>query len=221
MKNYLQVYYNEQSKPYTSYPFKLCQYLVDRFAIDRSGNMIDVGCGRGEFLQGFKQLGLTVNGLDIDKFQGKILDNFEIRKANLEFDRFPYDDQIFDLVFSKSVVEHLHNPENFIKECQRILKPGGRIIIMTPDWQSQRYVFYSDHTHVQPYVELGLARLLDMYGFRHINTELFYQLPWVWHRSWLKIFLQPLRFVFPVKKGQGNSLWRWSRELMLLGTAVK
>lgn len=221
MQTYLETHYSENAKPYTTYPFKLCQHLFGRFGIRTGGTVADVGCGRGEFLQGFKELGLDAYGLDLRRFEGKLLDQFDIRTANIERERFPYDDEMFDLVFSKSVIEHLHNPENFMRECWRILRPGGRIIIMTPDWQSHRYVFYGDHTHVQPYVEAGLANALRMYGFHDVHAELFYQLPWVWKRRVFEVALKPLRLLFPIKKSGGNSFWRWSRELMILGTGVK
>ncbi|MDP3900368.1 MAG: methyltransferase domain-containing protein [bacterium] len=221
MKNYLQVYYSEKAKAYTGYPDKLCRYLAERFGISQGSRLIDVGCGRGEFLLGFQRAGCLAEGLDIRRYGGALLEKFKIKTANIERDRFPYEDESFDAVFSKSVIEHLHNPENFLGECQRILKLGGRLIVMTPDWQSQRYVFYSDHTHVQPYVELGLARVLDLYGFKEIETELFYQLPLLWRHPWMKVALKPLRIILPIKRAQGNSFMRWSRELMILGTGIK
>ncbi len=221
MQNYLEVQYSEAAKPYTAYPAALCRYLAKRFSVPEKSAVLDVGCGRGEFLQGFKQLGLAAYGLDMHRFGGPLLDQFEIRTANVEHERFPYDDETFDFVFSKSVIEHLHNPENFFKECRRILRPGGRIIVMTPDWQSHRYVFYNDHTHVQPYTVTGLGNALKLYGFGDIHTEFFYQLPVVWRFPFLKVLLKPLRVALPIKKSGGNSFWRWSRELMILGTGVK
>lgn len=221
MQNYLSVHYGAAAKPFTEYPVKLCQYLVSRFDLAAVSTVLDVGCGRGEFLHGFKRAGLLPRGLDIVRFPEKYLEDFEVQIANFEQERFPFTDGSFDVVFSKSVIEHLHNPENFIKECRRVLKPGGRIIVMTPDWQSHRYVFYGDHTHVQPYVKAGLVRALEMYGFNSAQAELFYQLTVVWRWPLLKMILKPLRVIFPIKKSGGNSFWRWSRELMILGTAVK
>lgn len=220
MQNYLTIHYDESKKPYTNYPAKLCHYLVSHFNIKTGSVMVDVGCGRGEFMHGFKQAGLDVRGLDIVRFEGKSLEGLNVQNADFEHEPFPYKDASIDLVFSKSVIEHLNNPANFIKECKRILKPNGRIVIMTPDWQSQRYIFYNDYTHLQPYTELGLARALEAYGFRAVHTELFYQLPSVWKYPTLKVAFRPLRVMFPIKRYRGNNIWRWSRELMILGTAT-
>ncbi len=221
MQNYLKVHYSEDTKPITDYPEKLCNYLACRYNVALGSVIVDAGCGRGELLDAFSRYGLKAHGLDIMEFPEGIIGNHPVRAVNFENGRFPFEDNTADVVFSKSVIEHLHNPENFLRESCRVLKPGGRIIVMTPDWQSHRYVFYGDHTHVQPYVEAGLASALRMFGFGDVSTELFYQLPWAWSRPLLKALLKPLRVVFPIKKSGGNSFWRWSRELMILGTGVK
>ena len=51
---------------------------------------------------------------------------------------------------------------------------------MVPDWQSCMFIYYDDFTHVQPYTVTGLRDALRMFGFRDVESELFYQLPVVW-----------------------------------------
>lgn len=171
---------------------------------------MDVGCGRGEFLDGFKKLGLTADGMDLE------IDGIDVGKNN-----FPFPDKKFDFVFSKSVIEHLSEPDNFIKEIYRILKPGGRIIVMTPDWQSQIYIYYDDYTHRHPYTATGLKDLLNIYGFKESSAETFYQLPVLWKYPWLKIFSKFLQVLGPPRKIYKNKFIRWSKELMVLGSAIK
>ena len=64
-KNYLSVVYDEESHPYNDYPKKLCSYLFQAFALKKGMKMLEPGCGRGEFLNNFKDLGLDVIGVDI------------------------------------------------------------------------------------------------------------------------------------------------------------
>ena len=45
----------------------------------------------------------------------------------------PYQDNSFDIVYSIEVIEHLRNPYDFIKEIYRVLRPGGKIIVTTPN----------------------------------------------------------------------------------------
>ena len=92
---------------------------------------------------------------------------------------------------------------------------------MTPDWQSQRCIFYDDYTHVHPYTKIGIENLLKIYGFKEVKSKIFYQLPVLWKYSWLKIFSKFLQFLGPVKKIHKNKFIRWSKELMILGSGIK
>ena len=182
---------------------------------------MDVGCGRGDFAKGFEDLGLEVFGLDVEKGDSELLKEIELKIADIENRSFPFGDETFDIVFSKSVIEHFWKPDNFIKECRRVLKPGGRIIVMTPEWQSQMKIFYNDYTHAHPYTITGLGSLLKIYGFKNVSSEIFYQLPILWKYPQLKILSKLLQVFGPVKKIHKNKFIRWSRELMVLGAGIK
>lgn len=58
MSNYIKVVYDEKVRPYTEYPPQLCKYLSNRFYMKKEDKLLDVSCGRGDFLKGFKDLGL-------------------------------------------------------------------------------------------------------------------------------------------------------------------
>lgn len=221
MQNYLNIAYNFKEKPYTDYPYKLCRYLLRRFNMKKGDKILDAGCGRGDFTKGFKDLDLRAYGLDIEDAKSELLKGIEVKYADIEKDKFPFASNTLDFVFSKSVIEHLKIPDNFIKEIYRVLKPGGRAIIMTPDWQSQMKIFYNDYTHVHPYTKIGLESLLKIFGFKDVSSEIFYQLPILWKFPCLKIFSRLLQIFGPVKKIHKNKFIRWSRELMVLGTGIK
>jgi len=222
MPHYLEVRYNSNTKPYTDYPSQLCRYLVERFAIKKGDKLLDIGCGRGDFTKGFKDLGLDVTGIDREQGDSEFLRGIDVRlQDDLENNPFPFKDGSFDVVFFKSVIEHIRNPDNFMKETLRVLKPGGRVITMTPDWQSQMFIFYDDPTHVHPYTAAGLKDLFLMYGFKDAEAELFYQLPVVWKYSFVKMISRGLQLLGPVKKIYKNKFMRWSRELMILASATK
>lgn len=222
MPNYLEVVYNKKQKPYTDYPSQLCEYLFQRFAMRKGDRILDVGCGRGDFTKGFKDLGLNVSGIDREKGDSEMLQGIDVRLSDdLENNLLPFGNESFNIVFSKSVIEHIREPGKFMEETERVLKPGGRVITMTPDWQSQLYIFYNDYTHVHPYTAEGLKRLLQVYGFKDATSELFCQFPALWKHPWLRIFSKSLQLLGPVKKIEKNKFMRWSRELMILGTGVK
>lgn len=221
MRSYIDVVYDEKVRPYTRYPLQLCNYLFQRFNMKKGDELLDVGCGRGDFLRGFKDLGLVAQGLDIEKSHSPILEDIELRCANFESEPFPFDSDMFDVVFSKSVIEHLFNPENFMRESYRVLKPGGRIILMTPDWISQMKIFFDDHTHRQPYTVASVKDILNIFGFREVSSVIFYQLPLLWRYPFLKILSRILRLFVPVTTKSRIKFVRWSVELMIQGTGIK
>jgi len=221
MVSYIDTIYDIKKRPYTKYPFELCNYLCGRFGIKKGSKLLDVGCGRGDFLKNFKDLGLDATGLDIEKIEPTVSEDVKIYTCNFETDNFPFENESFDVIFSKSVIEHLKNPENLIKEARRILKPDGRIIILTPDWQSQIKIFYDDYTHVHPYTTTGLHDLLKIFNFKNVSSEKFYQLPILWKMPILKIISRTLHIFGPVKKIYKNKFIRWSRELMILAYGEK
>ena len=59
--------------------------------------------------------------------------SIKLKLVNLETDPIPHKDNFFDVVFSKSVLEHFYKPELLVKEMHRVLKPGGTIITLCPD----------------------------------------------------------------------------------------
>lgn len=214
--NYINTVYDETTHPYTSYPDQLAEYLTQRFRI--GGVLLDVGCGRGDFLRAFQRVGFDAKGID-----GEIRENEEdvISGINLETDCIPIDDNSADVVFTKSVLEHIHKPDKMMRECYRVLKPGGRMIAMVPDWQTCMYIYYDDHTHVQPYTANGLRDLLKIYNYKDVISEQFYQLPVVWKHPSVKMISKALGLLGPVKRTSKNKFYRWSRELMVLGTGIK
>ncbi len=221
MPNYIDVIYDKKIRPHTKYPDKLCSYLFNRFNMSKGQTLLDLGCGRGDFAKAFESTGLLVKGLDLQKSSADILQGIEVFYANFEHDKFPFKDESFDVVFSKSVIEHIQSPQHFIKETRRILKPGGRIITMTPDWHTQQLIFYDDYTHVHPYTVTGLKDMLVIFDFKNIQVEKFYQLPILWKYPQLKILSKTLQLFGPVKKIYKNKFIRWSRELMILAYGEK
>lgn len=85
--------------------------------------------------------------------------------VNFEVDTFPVEDNSVDFAVSLAVIEHLRDPENFISEVYRCLKPGGVVYLSTPNFRLDWKNFYNDPTHVRPYTPESLEQLLKLSGF--------------------------------------------------------
>lgn len=225
-KDYLSVVYDERT-PRTEYPFELAAYLSGRFSFKEGDKLLEIGCGRGEFLEAFKKLGLDCYGIDLSDRSTQSPGEDQIRKVDVSKDLLPYTDGSFDIVYHKSLIEHLYSPDNLMRETYRVLKPGGRVIILTPDWVSQMKVFYEDYTHSKPYNKVSLHDLLQVYGFSNVQTELFHQLPLVWKHPQIKVLTKVLQILISTPTARkvteitGIKFFRWAVELMVLGTGIK
>ena len=113
--------------------------------------VLDLGCGGRELSWGAKKRGLEYRGLDISD-------------GNFETDPFPVEDESVDIVIALALIEHLHNPDNFMKESLRVLKPGGVIVLSSPNWRYSWRTFYDNPAHVQPYSEKSIRVLVEAYG---------------------------------------------------------
>lgn len=223
MRDYVSVVYNEQDRPKTDYPRRLAGYLVSRFHLPKGAVIVDAGCGRGDFAAAFAQAGLSVLGLDRSPVSAEALQEAGVKVCQVDVAEgvWPVADRSVDAVFSKSVIEHIHNPERFMSQTRRVLKPGGRVITMTPDWEVNMRIFYDDHTHVQPYTLRSLRKLLLMSGFREVTAERFYQLPIYWRHPALQIASRILQIFLPPNPDRKNKFFRWSVEPMCLASGIK
>jgi SAM-dependent methyltransferase len=124
------------------------------------GRLLDAGCGSKPYRRLF-----TVSeyvGLDIDSpvaRQRGVADVFYAGKV------FPFESASFDAVLCNQVLEHVFNPDEFLSEIARVLRPGGKLLLTVP--------FVWDE-HEQPwdyarYSSFGLQALLEKNGFRVVS----------------------------------------------------
>lgn len=219
MSDYLKIVYNEKTRPYTEYPKKLIHYLFNVFQMKEGMALLEPGCGRGEHLRLFKEFGLDVYGMDVSPEAPSLAKDLNISVCDLETDNLPYPDDYFDVIYSKSFLEHIRDPSIFLKEAYRVLKPGGLLLSMVPDWESQYKKFYDDYTHVSPFTIVSLKNIQLVVGFEEVEVYKFRQLPIVWKYPVLNSFCALISPFIPIRTT--IPFLRWSRELMLVGAGRK
>ena len=173
-KNYIDVVYESNKKPFTSYPEKLIKLLAKRYNLKKESKILEMGCGRGEFLNEFTKLGMNGCGIDLSDFAKDYCNNAEIKVVDISKDPVPYLDNSFDIVFSKSFIEHFYYPEEIFKEAYRILKPSGILINLTPEWNYIYKSFYDDYTHRTPFTKKSLEDIHHVTGFKNLEVHFQY-----------------------------------------------
>jgi len=135
--------------------------------------LLDLGCGRGEWLELTREEGFSVKGADLDA--GMLSYCYDLELDVVQEDAINFlkklPDNYADVISSFHVVEHIgfSNVQALFNEAFRVLKPGGIIIIETPN--SENIVvgsnsFYLDPTHEKPIPHQLLSFLAKNIGFK-------------------------------------------------------
>ena len=158
------VYYNsvqaDEREKYGCIPIK------NNFIIDLTGSgkkVLDVGCNDGDLGEQLLKNRNDVYGCDIVKKNLKIAKKkgLKVKFVDLEKNKLPYPPNTFDIVILADVIEHVFDTDFLIHNCFKVLKPGGKIIVTTPNLASlaRRAMLLLG---ISPYVEYSL--FLDCNG---------------------------------------------------------
>lgn len=105
--------------------------------LQKHETILEVGCGKSAILAAYPMLEKKYTGVDFsevlmktnkERFPGA---NFGVLSNPVVF---PYADESFDAIFSHFVIEHAVFPHLFLEECVRVLKPGGKFLLVCPDF---------------------------------------------------------------------------------------
>lgn len=98
------------------------------------GWLLDVGCGNGAYLRAMRDLGWEVYGVEIHAEttrRAREAWGLDVRQGTLEEAGFP--DGAFDVITFWHTLEHLPSPRRTLAECLRLLRPGGLVMLETPN----------------------------------------------------------------------------------------
>lgn len=110
-----------------------------------NGRLLDVGCGNGRFLAMMRSLGWEVAGVEPDGKAAQVAQErfgLTVHEGTLEEAGFP--DDTFDAVTMNHVIEHLWDPVATLRECRRVLKPRGRLVVVTPNIEALGYRLFRE-----------------------------------------------------------------------------
>ena len=122
--------------------------LLNQYLPQAQGlKVLDVPCGAGLFAAKLQTLGMDVTGMDIAHVEPFRFDVSRRVLANAN-EGLPFEATRFDALVAIEGIEHLENPSLFLRECARVLKPGGLMFLTTPNpdsFRSRRYVMFRGH----------------------------------------------------------------------------
>lgn len=153
-------------------------YLQAAFSDPQEGWVLDLGCGRGEWLAVLTEAGYKAEGVDNNPNLVSLArqSGLRVHQADLFEYLHTLPDQSYAAVTAFQLIEHLPLAAllELFAESRRILRPGGVIILETPNPENLQvgaYSFWLDPTHIRPLPPPLLAQLARYFGFVDIRIE--------------------------------------------------
>ncbi|HOQ47995.1 MAG TPA: methyltransferase domain-containing protein [Bryobacteraceae bacterium] len=159
-------------------------YLRGWLPSSRDARILDVACGGGKLLQFFIDAGYRdVHGIDLSSEQVMLARQVtpHVVQANA-LDFLADHPARFDLITGLDIIEHFRKEEilTFLDLCYAALKPGGRLVLQTPNAESpwSMHYRYGDLTHELAFNPNALTRLLSLVGFTATEARETGPVPW-------------------------------------------
>jgi SAM-dependent methyltransferase len=152
-------------------------FLADPLAPGR-GELLDIGCGTGNFLAAARQAGYTVSGTELDRnaarFAKTQLDLPRVFGLTISEFAEHYQDQKFDVVTFFEVLEHQAAPMQFLQKVKACLRPRGYIALSVPNrerWLTGPDVLDYPPNHFLRWNARALRSLLSAHGFETLSVK--------------------------------------------------
>jgi SAM-dependent methyltransferase len=143
----------------------------------KAGKILEIGCGTGFFLaelaRYYNTCGIDVSDFALDRARNNC-PNADIRKMPAE-DMADFPSESFAAIVSRHVFEHLADPGAALKECYRVLEPGGILLFTVPNmasigrrWKGLKWYGYQEKTHISM---LDPAEWIDLTGKSGLRVQ--------------------------------------------------
>ena len=151
--------------------------LINSFSSEEK-NLLDIGCGTGDFLQTAQQNGWNVSGIEPNQ-DARNIANKKTNDAVFETDQLlKFEANRFDVITLWHVLEHLPNLEHQIATFKKLLKPNGRLIIAVPNYKSYDAEHYKNFwaaydvpRHLWHFNQDSISKLVSKESFEVIHVK--------------------------------------------------
>lgn len=141
------------------------------------GHLLDVGCGDGRFLHEMNQQGWRGEGVDFDpQAVERARQQYGLTVHAGSLAEAGYGENAFDAVTLRHVIEHVPDAPGLLRECRRLLKPNGRLVVVTPNMNSlghrrfgQNWMNLDPPRHLHLFSCKTLLRCARLAGFEKVQ----------------------------------------------------
>jgi len=149
------------------------RFNTGRLPLDPPGSLLEVGCATGVFLNARRLAGWEVEGVEPSEKAAAIASARGLPVHAGRLADAPLQNSPYDLVVAHMVLEHLHDPVAALKQWRGLVKPGGRLVVSTPNIGSLDYLIFRRNwyalqlpTHLYHFTPRTLKKMLQVAGWR-------------------------------------------------------
>ncbi len=162
---------NDHISPITLKRYEEIFKHLNKFKVNN--NILDVGAGNGHFLQAAKRNGWNAYGTE---FEQRAIDRCVSKGITMHLGKLNpenYRPEMFDIITSFEVIEHINNPIEEIKNFNALLRKGGLVYLTTPNFNSishtllrEKWTIFNYPEHLSYYTPSTLKKLFESAGFK-------------------------------------------------------
>jgi len=149
------------------------KYLSNIKLFKQAERLLDVGCNIGLFLNVAREEGFSVTGVEVNRACAEYARNaFHLEIFSDYLEQIPFDDHGFDVITLFDVLEHVPDIHAFLASIERVLKPGGLLVVQSPNIRSLmatltrgKWSWLSPPDHLYHFSPDSLTMLLRSHGF--------------------------------------------------------
>jgi SAM-dependent methyltransferase len=189
IKGYYESYWNTGKETFSGdnqgYAENFRRWMASHLAgIPSDTPLLEVGCGDGSFTKELVRYSQTVTAIDISerqvqenatRFPGIVFRQHDVAEV------FPFENNAFGAIWCSEVLEHLFDPAFALREMNRVLRPGGKLLVTVPyhgyfkNLLIALFKFDEHYTpsnpHIRFYTKNTLGRIAREAGFRDVRME--------------------------------------------------
>lgn len=189
IKGYYETYWNNGKDTFSGdqqgYAKNFRRWMARNLAgLPPKSTILEVGCGDGSFTKELVKFSPDVTAIDISESQiaenAKRFTGITFRQHDVA-ETFPFNNNAFDVIWCSEVLEHLFDPAFALREMNRIIKPGGKLLVTVPYHGRLKNILIAlfnfdqhytpSNPHIRFYTNKTLSRIAREAGFTDVKVE--------------------------------------------------